>query len=86
MFAIRADHTFDGEDFRAGGATVLVEDGRIVGVESAAYELPAECELVDHGNATVLTGLIETTSTSSATAVLWRWSASPGTPRSRSRP
>jgi imidazolonepropionase-like amidohydrolase len=60
VFAIRADHTFDGEDFRAGGATVLVEDGRIVGVESAAYELPSECELVDHGNATVLTGLIET--------------------------
>ena len=60
MFAIRADQPFDGEDFRAGGATVLVEDGRIVGVESAAYELPSECELVDHGNATVLTGLIET--------------------------
>ena len=60
MFAIRANHTFDGEDFRAGGATVLVEDGRIVGVESAAYELPSECELVDHGNATVLPGLIET--------------------------
>jgi hypothetical protein len=32
---------------------LLVEDGRIVGVESAAYELPSECELVDHGNATV---------------------------------
>jgi imidazolonepropionase-like amidohydrolase len=60
VFAIRADQPFDGEDFRAGGATVLVEDGRIVGVESAAYELPSECELVDHGNATVLTGLIET--------------------------
>ena len=53
MFAIRADHTFDGEDLRAGGATVLVEDGRIMGVESAAYELPSDCELVDHGNATV---------------------------------
>ena len=39
---------------------MLVEDGRIVGVESAAYELPAECELVDHGNATVLPGLIDT--------------------------
>jgi imidazolonepropionase-like amidohydrolase len=60
VFAIRADQPFDGEDFRAGGATVLVEDGRIVGVESAAYELPSECELVDHGNATVLTGLIDT--------------------------
>jgi len=36
VFAIRANHVFDGEDFRAVGGTVLVEDRRIVGVESAA--------------------------------------------------
>src|SRR5215216_5570062 len=60
VFAIRANHAFDGEDFRAGGATVLVEDGRIVGLESAAYEPPSGCELVDHGDATVLPGLIDT--------------------------
>lgn len=60
MFAIRANHAFDGEGFRAGGATVLVEDGRIVGVESAAYEPPSGCEVVDRGDATVLPGLIDT--------------------------
>src|SRR5215207_2528125 len=31
VFAVRANHAFDGEDFRAGGATVLVQDGGIVG-------------------------------------------------------
>jgi imidazolonepropionase-like amidohydrolase len=60
MFAIRANHAFDGEDFRAGGATVHLEDRRIVAVEPAAYEPPADCELVDYGNATVLSGLIDT--------------------------
>jgi imidazolonepropionase-like amidohydrolase len=59
VFAIRANHAFDGEDFRAGGATVLLEDRRIVAVESAAYEPPCDCELVDYGSATVLPGLID---------------------------
>ena len=61
MFAIRANHAFDGEDFRyGGGATVLLEDGRIVGVEPVAYEPSSDCELVDYGDATVLPGLIDT--------------------------
>ena len=60
MFAIRAKHAFDGEDFLAGGATLLVEDGGIVGVEPGAYEPPSDCELVDYGDATVLPGLIDT--------------------------
>jgi imidazolonepropionase-like amidohydrolase len=60
VLAIRANHAFDGEDFLAGGGTVLVEGGRIVGVESAAYELPSDSELVDYGDATVLPGLIDT--------------------------
>ena len=59
MFAIRANHAFDGEDFRAGGSTVLVENGRIIGVEPAAYQPPSDYELVDYGNATVLPGLID---------------------------
>jgi imidazolonepropionase-like amidohydrolase len=59
VFAIRAKHAFDGEDFRAGGATVLIEDGHIVGVEPVAYEPPSDCELVDYGDATVLPGLID---------------------------
>ena len=60
MFAIRAKQAFDGEDFRVGRATVLLEDGRIVGVESVAYEPPSDCELIDYGDATVLPGLIDT--------------------------
>jgi hypothetical protein len=51
VFAIRANHAFDGEDFRAGGATLLVDDGGVVGVEPVAYEPPSDCELVDYGNA-----------------------------------
>jgi imidazolonepropionase-like amidohydrolase len=60
VFAIRANHAFDGEEFRAGGFTVLVEKGGIVGVEPAAYEPPSDCQLVDCGDATVLPGLIDT--------------------------
>ena len=60
MFAIRANHAFDGEDFRAGGATVLVDDAGLVGVEPLRYEPPSDCDLVDHGDATVLPGLIDT--------------------------
>ena len=60
MFAIRANHAFDGDDFRVGGATVLLEDGRIVAVEPAAYVPPSDCELVDFGDATVLPGLLDT--------------------------
>jgi imidazolonepropionase-like amidohydrolase len=60
VFAVRADHAFDGEDFRPGGATVLVDDGGIVGVEPVGYEPPSDCELVDYGDATVLPGLIDT--------------------------
>jgi hypothetical protein len=43
MFAIRASACFDGAQFVTGGATVLVDDGRIVGIEPARYELPADC-------------------------------------------
>jgi imidazolonepropionase-like amidohydrolase len=60
VFAVRAAHAFDGENFRAGGGTVLMEEGRIVGVEPMGYELPSDCQLVDYGNATVLPGLIDT--------------------------
>jgi len=60
VFAIRANHAFDGEDFRAGGATVLVEDAGIIGVEPVRYEPPSDCDLVDYGDATVLPGLIDT--------------------------
>jgi imidazolonepropionase-like amidohydrolase len=60
VFAVCAAHAFDGENFRAGGGTVLMEEGRIVGVEPMGYEPPSDCQLVDYGNATVLPGLIDT--------------------------
>jgi len=60
MFAVRAGACFDGERFVAGGATVLVDRGRIVGVETAAYDVPTDCSVHDHGDATVLPGLIDT--------------------------
>ena len=36
MYAIRAAHAFNGEDFAEAGATVLVEGHTIVGVEPAS--------------------------------------------------
>ena len=60
VYAVRAGACFDGERFVAGGATVLVDRGRILGVEAAAYDVPADCPLHDHGDATVLPGLIDT--------------------------
>ena len=60
VYAVRAGVCFDGERFVAGGATVLVDAGRIVGVELAEYELPAGCRLHDYGDATMLPGLIDT--------------------------
>ncbi len=39
---------------------MLLEEGRIVGVEPVGYEPPSDCELVDYGDATVLPGLIDT--------------------------
>jgi imidazolonepropionase-like amidohydrolase len=59
VFAIRAAHAFDGERFLDGGATVLVQSGRIAGVEPASYDVPDGCPLADHGAATLLPGLVE---------------------------
>lgn len=59
MLAIRADRLFDGERFLDGPATVLVADGRIVGVETGFSALPADVTVVDHGDASLLPGLID---------------------------
>jgi hypothetical protein len=40
VHAIRAPHAYDGESFPDAGATVLVEDGLIVGVETYGYQVP----------------------------------------------
>jgi imidazolonepropionase-like amidohydrolase len=60
VYAVRAGSCFDGERFGPGGATVLVDRGRILGVEPAAYDVPADCPVHDYGDATVLPGLIDT--------------------------
>ncbi|HYH33905.1 MAG TPA: amidohydrolase family protein [Nocardioides sp.] len=59
MFAIRAAVAFDGERFRDDGATVLVEGDRLVGVEGAHHEPPADCSVTTY-DGTLLPGLFDT--------------------------
>lgn len=58
MDAIRATHAFDGTQFLPGGATVLFEDDRIVGVEEGRAALPDGVEAVEY-DGTVLPGLFD---------------------------
>ena len=58
MFAVRAVHAFDGERFLPGGATVLVEAGRIVAVEPFDYVVPTGVGVEEHWG-TLLPGLID---------------------------
>ncbi|GAB3017105.1 hypothetical protein GCM10011376_02850 [Nocardioides flavus (ex Wang et al. 2016)] len=62
-WAVRADRAFDGERFLPGGATVVVEGERIVGVESAAYVLPPEVPVTQPAGelpaGTLLPGLVD---------------------------
>jgi imidazolonepropionase-like amidohydrolase len=55
----RADTAFDGERPLPGGALVLVDGGRIVGVEPAAAPAPAGCEVTHLPGTTLLPGLID---------------------------
>ena len=57
MLAIRARHAFDGDRVRPGGAVVLVEAGRILGVEPVGFAPPDGCEVID-SDGTVLPGLV----------------------------
>lgn len=58
MFALRADHAFDGTRFVPGGATVLVEGERIVGVEAGGFPLPEDCPVSSYAG-TLLPGLVD---------------------------
>lgn len=58
MFAVRAAHAFDGERFMPGGATVVVDGERILGVEPFEIALPEGVE-VHPFTGTVLPGLID---------------------------
>lgn len=60
MIALRCARVFDGEGFHQG-ATVLIDDGVIVGVEFERHELDARWQVIDCGaDTTVLPGLIDT--------------------------
>jgi hypothetical protein len=58
MRAIRARHAYDGESFLGAGATVLVEDGLIIGAESYGFQVPGDCLVTGH-EGTLLPGLID---------------------------
>jgi imidazolonepropionase-like amidohydrolase len=58
MYALRARQCFDGTGFVAGGATVLVDEGRITGVEAFGYDPPAGCPVTTY-DGTLLPGLVD---------------------------
>ena len=58
MRAIRARRAYDGESFLSAGATVLVEDGLIIGIESYGFQVPGDCLVTGH-EGTLLPGLID---------------------------
>lgn len=58
MHAVRAAMAFDGEAFRDGGATVVIEDGRILGVETVDHPLPEGCPVTTY-DGTLLPGLVD---------------------------
>ena len=58
MHALRAAVAYDGERFLDDGATVVVEDGTIVGVESLGCDLPADCPVKAY-DGTLLPGLFD---------------------------
>lgn len=60
MFAIKAGHAFDGKRLIPGGATLMIDQGQIIGVQSAAAPLPQGCEVAEFPHATVLPGFIDT--------------------------
>ena len=60
MIAIRCSRLFSGERFSGGPATVLLDGGKIAGIESRQVELDASWKVYDYPSATVLPGLIDT--------------------------
>jgi hypothetical protein len=60
VLAIRARQVFDGRRVTAGAGVVFVDNGRIIGIESATAHIPQGCRVLDHPTTTVLPGLIDT--------------------------
>jgi imidazolonepropionase-like amidohydrolase len=60
MLVLRSTALFEGERFMPGPAAVIVQDGVIVGVEAGWPDPPADAEVLDLGDVTVLSGLVDT--------------------------
>jgi imidazolonepropionase-like amidohydrolase len=58
MHALRARHAFDGGSFLPGGATILLDDDAIAGIEPFGYGVPADCPLTEY-DGTLLPGLVD---------------------------
>jgi imidazolonepropionase-like amidohydrolase len=58
--AIRCSRVFTGEQFGEGPATVLLDQEKIVGVETGHVELDESWQVAEYPTATVLPGLIDT--------------------------
>jgi imidazolonepropionase-like amidohydrolase len=58
MFGLKAAHCFDGERFRTGGVTVLLDGERIIGVEPLAYDVPDGVDVTTY-DGTLLPGLVD---------------------------
>src|SRR6266540_18992 len=60
MLAIRVGQVFSGEQLLPDAGVVLVEGGRILGVQPPGMALPGGCAVADYSDATLLPGLIDT--------------------------
>jgi imidazolonepropionase-like amidohydrolase len=60
MLVLRSARLFDGEHFSHGPAAVVVQDGTIVGVDAGRPDPPADAEVVDLSDVTMLPGLVDT--------------------------
>jgi imidazolonepropionase-like amidohydrolase len=59
MLAIRARQVFDGERLLAEGSVVLVDEGRIAGIQPGETSVPVEFDVAEFPRATLLPGLID---------------------------
>jgi imidazolonepropionase-like amidohydrolase len=59
MHALRAPVAFDGSAFLPRGATVIVDDDTIIGVEPFGHDVPADCPVTTY-DGTLLPGLFDT--------------------------
>src|SRR4051794_6868750 len=60
MLVIKSGYAFGGERQIPGGAAVLMDDGRIVGVQPTSAPLPGGYTIAEFPDATILPGLIDT--------------------------